>query len=939
MNRITKTTIMLMALLLPSFAFAANLFDVPSGDVSLKVLGAIFGGLMDTGTGGMNADPLLSGIKYFNGGVLIIGGILAGYTILAGTLNTAHDGEMLGKKFSSVWIPVRYSVGTALVLPVVGGGYCVMQAIVMWLVIQGIGLADGVWSAFMSNPTSAANTNITTIKDPALAVAKNAFAASMCYQAYARTISESSSILKLSNQKYSMTSNAQGYVYGDSTSWLRRNGCGEVDYPKAQAPATTVVNSTPTTNQGYLGDIGTIFAPMDISSINQAHVAQTDILVAKMDNLAKSVIATAPAPTDDGAFGVALTPDQSAQYYQQIVDAADNYTKGIKTASDGLSTGDAYTKIQQSATNQGWILAGAWFTRIVQMNDSINKAVTSTATSNYNGSDWKFDNIAFSDAKKYMQGIDQVLANAPGSSPVDSNQSPDPSNPGAGKSNDAGTSLMKFEGALTGALAGVNLVELKNDPRHPLIIVNELGNRLFLVLKSMALGILAALVGGGALAFFTGTVGLLQAAIDLIGWFAKVPIQLLGGTAMMCSYMIPNMPFIMWIGCIAGWVLLVIEAIIAAPLWAIMHLHPNGDDMTGRAGNGYTLVLSLLLRPVLMIFGMEASIVISAVIGEFINKTFFEVFANVSGDFTGMSALWGLAAGTLIYVIVQIIFVRKCFSLMFQLPDQLMQWIGGGGAGLGQFAEQFSAAADKGAAGGSAAVGAGVGFMANATGKIGGKIVERPMNRLKALGEQQKGANEALDAEVGKGASGFRDSIPGMRINPNPKSMNPFRNTFSEMKQSQAQNQAYDSALYGAAASDPIHGRSDFESRFATSAADNHAAYNHDPSAAAEAISKAIISENVGGGSRADFALGTAQSSAGNFEGRRVRKAMATINKFDQGIGKERTDNVLTKAVGSGATGGTLMNKANELFNQDLKDNGAFGQTPPKGNETGGSGE
>ena len=54
--------------------------------------------------------PLVSAISTFNGAVLIIGGILATYTLLAGTLGTAHDGEMLGKKFSSVWIPIRYSL-------------------------------------------------------------------------------------------------------------------------------------------------------------------------------------------------------------------------------------------------------------------------------------------------------------------------------------------------------------------------------------------------------------------------------------------------------------------------------------------------------------------------------------------------------------------------------------------------------------------------------------------------------------------------------------------------------------------------------------------------------------------------------------------------------------------------------------------------------------
>ena len=207
-----------------------------------------------------------------------------------------------------------------------------MQAIVMWLVVQGIGLADGVWGAFMSNPTAAANTNVQTYRDEIVDTAKAAFNASMCYRAYARAINEAPSILKFGQYNYTMTQTSQGWVYGDSTSSVRQNGCGKIDYPQDKNVTqvdSTVVNTTASTNAGYLGDIGTIFAPMDVSAIRQAHNTQTDNLVHKMDALAASVIATAP-PTDDGASGVSMTPDQAAQYYQQIEQAADDYLKGVK---------------------------------------------------------------------------------------------------------------------------------------------------------------------------------------------------------------------------------------------------------------------------------------------------------------------------------------------------------------------------------------------------------------------------------------------------------------------------------------------------------------------------------------------------------------------------------------------------------------------------------
>ncbi|ONU48841.1 DotA/TraY family protein [Burkholderia cenocepacia] len=840
MTRTTRIVVVtLLATLLPSFAMAANLFDIPQGDISIKVLGALFGGLLDTG----GNDPLLNGIKIFNGGCLIIGGILAAYTILAGTLNTAHDGEMLGKKFSSVWIPVRYSVGTALVLPVVGGGYCVMQALVMWLVVQGIGLADGVWSAFMSNPTSAANTNVTSQREKILTVAKNAFQNSICYQSYARTIGESPSILKFGQYNYSAHKTSTGWVYGDSTSMLRVNGCGQVNYPAPIEADSTIRNTTPSTNSGYLGDFGTIFAPMDISAINQAQITETDNLAKAMDDLAKTVIATAPARTNDGAYGVSLTPEQAQGYYNQIETATDNYLSKMKTAANGLSTTDAYSRIQQTASNQGWILAGAWFTRIIQMNNSINKAIDSTPTSKAGTGGWK-DSTLFADSEKYMAGATQVLAAAPNASAP-----PDIDSSAGSSSNSSGAEVVDVSGGMeasvTKALTTINLYELKNDSRHPLVIMNELGNRLIKVVFA-AMALLTAAAGAtGVVAGWFNAGGAVSAVIGIMGWFVDVPVKILMGTGMGAAYILPNMPFILWIGCIAGWVLLVIEAIIAAPLWAIMHLHPNGDDLTGRGGNGYSLVLSLLLRPVLMVFGMEAAIVISAVIGEFINKTFFEVFAQNTGTFTGWSEITALAMGTTVYCIVMFIFIKKCFGIIHQLPDQMLQWIGGGGSQLGQFAGEFAHAQEKGGAAGAA----GGGFAASSIAKVGaagaGKIkqgVDRKVRGdLAELDNEEKG----FAATAGEGAMRERNSNESMRADLDPNAM--FKNnTYS--KQRVAQNrEAYNEAFrqVGDSAPNKEAAQAKFAKLFRKADRSGFSAYGGSAVKAAQQIGAQLVKENL----------------------------------------------------------------------------------------------
>ena len=137
----------LLSLVLPDIALADGLsLTPPAGDKSILLLQGLFPGLFGGGV-----DAFASSMATFNGGILMLGGILATYTILAGTLGTAHDGEMLGKKFSSVWIPIRYSLGTALVLPIIGGGYNTMQWLVASAVIQSVGLADSVWASFVSS--------------------------------------------------------------------------------------------------------------------------------------------------------------------------------------------------------------------------------------------------------------------------------------------------------------------------------------------------------------------------------------------------------------------------------------------------------------------------------------------------------------------------------------------------------------------------------------------------------------------------------------------------------------------------------------------------------------------------------------------------------------------------------------------------------------------
>ena len=142
-----KRWISILLILFPIFALADSsmTFAPPLSDYSVGFLGNVFGMVNGVlyGTGSQIMGVIFS---VFNAAVMALGGMIITYTMLVSTMNTAHEGEMLGKKWNSIWVPIRATAGFALLIPK-ASGYCLLQIFVMWIVVQGAGAADKLWSA------------------------------------------------------------------------------------------------------------------------------------------------------------------------------------------------------------------------------------------------------------------------------------------------------------------------------------------------------------------------------------------------------------------------------------------------------------------------------------------------------------------------------------------------------------------------------------------------------------------------------------------------------------------------------------------------------------------------------------------------------------------------------------------------------------------------
>lgn len=65
----------------------------------------------------------------------------------------------------------------------------------------------------------------------------------------------------------------------------------------------------------------------------------------------------------------------------------------------------------------------------------------------------------------------------------------------------------------------------------------------------------------------------------------------------MIAYVLPLIPWVMWIAGVTGYLILVLEAVIAVPLMMVAHMTFDGEGLHGRAIQVYELLFNVLFRP------------------------------------------------------------------------------------------------------------------------------------------------------------------------------------------------------------------------------------------------------------------------------------------------------------------------------------------------------
>lgn len=163
--------------------------------------------------------------------------------------------------------------------------------------------------------------------------------------------------------------------------------------------------------------------------------------------------------------------------------------------------------------------------------------------------------------------------------------------------------------------------------------------------------------------------------VRIVTGFAMQLSSLLFAIGFLFSNVIPTLPYLMWFLAIIGYVTYILESVLAAPFWASMHTQPDGHDIAGGGLSGYPIVLTLVIKPTFMIFGLICAMAVERLAGWFLDVTFRGTWESMS--MSGFN-VWSILGYITMYGAAYAAAIYKSYSLTYELPNAMLRWMGVG---------------------------------------------------------------------------------------------------------------------------------------------------------------------------------------------------------------------------------------------------------------------
>ncbi len=216
------------------------------------------------------------------------------------------------------------------------------------------------------------------------------------------------------------------------------------------------------------------------------------------------------------------------------------------------------------------------------------------------------------------------------------------------------------------------------DSGNPIMDLMSLGHSL--VAKAMAsILLLGGLATGSnllqSIPFVGGGLNAFGAAWEVMDSFLSTVLGLMMLAGLVLAYLVPVLPFIRFLFGLLAWLAAVVAAVFAMPVWLAAHTVRGEGFVTPATRQGWLFLPGLILRPVLMLFGLVTGYLLFVTLMD----TFNDVFRGLVFDAGASDGIGVLGWLTMLAIYLMVVYglMNACFKLIDQLPAVAMDWIGG----------------------------------------------------------------------------------------------------------------------------------------------------------------------------------------------------------------------------------------------------------------------
>ncbi len=679
---------------------------------------------------------------FYNYGLLAIALIGFIYLITTIVAETAKSGAAFGQRFNKFWAPIRLIVVLALLTPF-GSSYNLNGAQYMTLHIAkwGSNLGTNGWRAF----TSANSSAMTPLGDPTALMARPnsptvntltefVYTANACVYAYMDMKGVATYAFavgpKLPDGADGSGAAQAGYLqlFPDNLVYDNRVPYEDVlDFATelGMDQITIVFGEQKDNYNQYLGSVrpicGELTMPLASTKEPGAIAVQAayydlimnmwsdEIIWGYTDGMTRQVLQT-PLKDPNDPWATEFDMDTVLKEYQHFNDMlynpSDPENSLVNRAVEAQVNDGRWDK---EFDKYGWAGAALWYNTIAEMNGAVIESVFKMPT----GTKYPEVLVAVEDQRKAadapVSGRDRFNPILPNGQVVDFKTDREQyiamtlyyAQSFWFESHEVKEQSMLQSGIT--ALFGLNgLMDMQeNSTVHPLAQLVGIGKSLIESAVNNFGASFVSFVGGGIANILDENI-VNQPLFAASGFLANVAIIGLS-IGFILYYLLPFLPFIYFFFALSTWVKSIFEAMVGLPLWALAHMHVDGDGLPGpKAMNGYYLILEIFLRPILAVTGLLGAIIIFASQMEILHEIWGQVMVNVAGaptanpeavdalsseeiDEETMTTLIDSIRGeidqlfyTIIYAIIAYMLATSSFKLIDIIPNQILRWMGAG---------------------------------------------------------------------------------------------------------------------------------------------------------------------------------------------------------------------------------------------------------------------